>query len=79
MPDVSKEEMNKRNGETEEEEDKAGNYRGFVSRLCLVFPPFFRSSCSSSFELGKFDSELVLNLAHVDRLVAGILKQRQLR
>ncbi len=59
MPDVRKEEMNKRNEETEEEGEKAGNYRGFASRLRLVFSPFLRSSCSSSFELGKFDSELV--------------------
>ena len=38
MPDVRKEGINKRNGETEEEGEKAGNFHGFFSYLCLVFP-----------------------------------------
>ncbi len=32
----------------------------FISRLCLAFPPFLRSSCSFSSDLGNDDPELVL-------------------
>ena len=38
--------MNKRNGETEEEEEKAGNSRRiFDLASALSSPPFLRSSC----------------------------------
>ena len=46
-----------------EERRKRENKRGILKFFSLTFvlssPPFLRSSCSSSFDLGKEDTELV--------------------
>ena len=59
MPEVRKEEINRRNGETEEEGEKREILEVFCLASFLSSPPFLRSSCSSSVDLGKVDSELV--------------------
>ena len=57
MPDVREEEINKRNGETEEEGTKKREILDVFSLASVLSsPPFLRSSCSSSFELGKVKS-----------------------
>jgi hypothetical protein len=59
MPDVRKEGINRRNGETEEEGGKSENLDFFSLASVLPSPPFLRSSCSLSSDLGNDDPELV--------------------